>query len=300
MIALLAAVAAGAGMYLLYTSLALGWRHVGRPPRASVARPPRFRAWLTQAGLPEVEPREFAAVSGAVGVAAAVGAHVLFGGAAAPLATGVFAALLPVGWYRQRREARRAEAAEAWPRLIEEIRVLTAAAGRSIPQALFDAGRRAPDELREAFVAAEREWLLSTDFARCLDVLKEQLADATADATCETLLVAHDVGGGDLDRRLAALAEDRLLDLQGRKDARAEQAGVRFARRFVLVVPVGMAIAGLSIGTGRAAYAQPTGQVAVVVGVLSVVACWVWAGALLRLPGEDRVFPAGRSGGRSA
>ena len=36
--------------------------------------------------------------------------------------------------------------------------------------------------------------------------------------------------------------------------SQAKQAGVRFARRFVLIVPVGMAVAGLSIGTGREAY----------------------------------------------
>ena len=70
-------------------------------------------------------------------------------------------------------------------------------------------------------------------------MLKDRLADPTADAACETLLVAHELGGTDLDRRLEALAEDRVQDAQGRKDARAKQAGVRFARRFVLIVPVG-------------------------------------------------------------
>jgi tight adherence protein B len=107
---------------------------------------------------------------------------------------------------------------------------------------------------------------------------------------CETLLVAHEVGGTDLDRRLAALAEDRVQDLQGRKDARARQAGVRFARRFVLLVPLGMTLAGLSIGNGRAAYQTPLGQLAVVAGLLMTVACWAWAGRLLRLPEEERVF----------
>ena len=82
-------------------------------------------------------------------------------------------------------------------------------------------------------------------------MLKRQLADPTADATCETLLVAHELGGTDLDRRLEALAEDRRQDAHGRKDARAKQAGVRFARRFVLIVPLGMALAGLSVGNGR-------------------------------------------------
>jgi len=89
--------------------------------------------------------------------------------------------------------------------------------------------RRAPEELRPAFVTAEREWLLSTDFPRTVSTLKERLADPTADATLETLLVAYDVGGSDLERRLAALVEDRVQDLQGRKDAYAKQAGVRFA-----------------------------------------------------------------------
>ena len=101
-----------------------------------------------------------------------------------------------------------------------------------------------PSALRPAFAAAQREWLLSTDFARTVAVLKAGLADPTADAACETLLVAHEVGGADLDRRLRALADDRTLDVQGRKDARSRQAGVRFARRFVLLVPLGMAMVG--------------------------------------------------------
>ena len=104
------------------------------------------------------------------------------------------------------------------------------------------------------------------------------------------MLVAHEIGGTDVDRRLAALVEDRIQDLQGRKDALSKQAGVRFARRFVLIVPAGMAIAGLSIGTGRAAYQTPLGQLLVAVGVTVVVACWVWAGRMMRLPREERVF----------
>jgi tight adherence protein B len=121
-------------------------------------------------------------------------------------------------------------------------------------------------------------------------VLKERLADPTADSACETLLVAHEIGGGGLDRRLAALVDDRTQDVQGRKDARAKQAAVRFARRFVLIVPVGMAVAGLSIGTGRAAYETPLGQLAVVLGIAAVVGCWLWAGRLMRLPEEERVL----------
>jgi tight adherence protein B len=214
----------------------------------------------------------------------------MFGGVVPPIAAAAAASLAPLAAARRRRERRRADAREAWPRLIEEMRIRTTTLGRSIPQALFDVGERAPADLRPAFEAARREWLLSTDFDRTVAVLTARLADATADAVCETLLIAHQIGGNDVDRCLSALIDDRILDLQGRKDAIARQAGARFARWFTLAVPLAMAVIGLSIGDGRAAYGTPTGQVLVAAGVGLMVVCWIWAGQILRLPGEQRVF----------
>jgi tight adherence protein B len=286
---LVLALLAGAGAYLLYTSLILDMRGL-RIPRAGPERRRRRRDWLVQAGLADVPIRDLAAVIVALGVLGALAAYALFGGLLPALAMGMFAATFPLASYRVRRRTRRAAAMDAWPRLLEELRILTSSLGRSIPQALFEVGRRAPDELQPAFASAHREWLLSTDFARTLRVLKANLADPTADAVCETLLVAHEVGGTDLDRRLEALIDDRVQDTQGRKDARAKQAGARFARRFVLIVPAGMALAGMSIGTGRAAYQTASGQLLVVVAILMVIGCWIWAGRIMTLPEERRVF----------
>jgi len=245
---------------------------------------------LTRAGAPGVRPAEVAVTSAVVTGAIGTGAFALFGGLLPPLAAAAFAAFIPLALYRARHERRRAEAHDAWPRMIEEVRLLTGSVGLSIPQALLDVGRRGPEPLRAGFAAAEREWRMTTDFARTTAVLSDQLADPTADMVCETLLVAQEVGGADLEARLAALAEDRADDLRHRKDARAAQAGVRFARRFVLAVPIGMALCGLSIGTGRRAYGTGTGQILVVFGIVAVAACWAWAGHLLRLPAEERVF----------
>lgn len=286
----LLAVVAGIGAYLLATSGLL----LPSPVRAPVWRRwhdrGAIRDWMDEAGLAGVGPGELVAMSTALGAVAGLTVFAVFGGALAPILAAILAAGTPASAIRQRRNARRAAAQEAWPRMIEEIRILTSAAGRSIPQALFEAGRRAPIEMRDAFEAAHREWLLSTDFERTLSVLAGRLGDPTADATCETLLVAHVLGGRELDARLDALAEDRRLDLQGRKDARARQAGVRFARLFVLIVPAGMAVAGMAVGDGRAAFAEPAGQVAIVVALAIIATCWVWASRLMTLPAEQRVF----------
>jgi len=290
LVGLLLATAAGIGVHQLWTAahgerLVFANRGLGRGTRRRT-----LRDWMVQAGLDDVAPAEFAAVVMVLFFLAALVAFAVFGGIAAALAVGAFAATFPAAAYRRRRSTRLSRAQEAWPRMIEEIRILTGSLGRSIPQALFEVGRRGPVELRPAFAAAQREWLLSTDFDRTLKVLKVRLADPTADAACETLLIAHELGGADLDRRLTALAEDRIQDTQGRKDARAKQAGVRFARRFTLIVPVGMAMAGMSVGNGRSAYGTALGQTLVVCGIGMTVLCWLWAGLIMKLPEEQRVF----------
>ena len=248
------------------------------------------RQRLNQAGLADVSITQLVAMSATAAVDAAVLTLVTLGAVVPAFAMGVLGALMPVGLIRRRRRRQLEEAREAWPAMIEEIRLLCASVGRSIPQALFEVGRRAPEELRPAFDAAHREWLLSRDLTTTTELLRDLLGDPTADATCETLLIAHQLGGSDLDRRLAALAEDRRQDLLDRKDARSRQAGVRFARRFVLLVPLGMALVGMSIGDGREAYQSALGQL-LALGALGVLsACWVWSGRILRLPNEARVF----------
>jgi tight adherence protein B len=280
------------GVHLLYSTRAMGRRTLGFTSLAAWGRRARRHDWMVQAGLAEVPIRQLMAVVAALMVVGALGAYAVFGGLLPAVATAAFAGTFPLASYRARRSAQRAAAMDAWPRLLEELRILTSSLGRSIPQALFEVGHRAPREMRPAFGAAQREWLLSTDFTRTIRVLKSGLADPTADAACETLLVAHEVGGTDLDRRLEALIDDRIQDTQGRKDARAQQAGARFARRFVLIVPAGMAMAGMSVGTGRAAYQTASGQALVVVAIVLVVACWIWAGRIMALPEEQRVFDA--------
>lgn len=299
--AVAASMLAGTGAWLIYTSLeraspsgAGGSRPaVGHPARHLAARrgsAGRLRAWLATAGLGEVSPAGLAGSVSVAAMAGGLGAYLLFGGVVAVVLTAAFTGTFPIAGYRRRVRARSEAAVEEWPRVLEEIRLRTGSLGRSIPQALFEAGRAVPPSWRPALDAAEREWLLTVDFARTAGMLKEQLADPTADVVCETLLMAHEIGGTDLDAKLADLIEDRMQDLQSRRDAASRMAGVRFARRFVLLVPIGMAVAGLTIGSGRQAYTTSGGQAAVGVGLLSVALCWWWSGRLMRLPSPPRVF----------
>ena len=222
-------------------------------------------------------------------LALVAGAAVLGPSLATPVIAAV-AAWAPVALRKAAADRRRTAGQAAWPQMIEELRILTGSVGRSVPQALFEVGQRAPEVLRPAFATAQREWSLTGDFPSVVKILKQELAEPTADATLETLLVAHEVGG-DLDRRLADLAEDRRRDLLERRAARSAMAGARLARAFVVVVPLGMLLAGLSVGQGAAAYRTPDGGLLVGVAAAMVAVCWWWAGSLMRVPAERRVLP---------
>jgi tight adherence protein B len=290
-VAFLLALTAAYGVFLAFTSVAFGWRGVGVSPSIGhQRRRGSLQDFLVQSGLEKVRTVEFVAVEVVLFSVAFAFGLAIYDGVLAGLALGAAAASVPVTSARGRRKARRELARENWPRMIEEIRLQAVSMGRSIPQALLSVGLKGPEEMRPAFLAAQREWLISTDLDRTLVVLKGQLADPTADSVCETLLIAHEIGGTDVDQRLRALIDDRTDDLQGRKDARAKQAGVRFARYFVLIVPFGMAVVGVGIGDGRAAFGAPAGQLAVLVAFAMMAGCWLWAGQLLKLPEEERVF----------
>lgn len=289
LVATLAATAAAYGVYLLYTAAVLGWRNVGLGPIGGFGGPSqvwaRLRHQMGKHGLEQLLPLTVATTG-----AGAVLGLLLFGATIGSVSVALVTAMLPATAARSRQRQRREAALNSWPSMLEEIRMLTGSLGRSVPQALFEMSRHAPAELRPSFADAEREWVVSTDFSKTVDTLKRSLADATADTVLETLLVAHELGGTGLSLRLSTLTDDRRRDLEARKTALAKQAGVRFARRFVLLVPLGMAVAGLSIGTGRAAYGTVAGQVAVATGVGATGLCWWWAGRMLRLPLPRRIF----------
>lgn len=217
-------------------------------------------------------------------------AWMLFGGLVAPALVAGCSAAVPARASVARRRRRVDNSRQAWPRMLAEIRIGVTHRNQSIPAALFAAGSHAPEEMRAAFEDAARAWALSTDFESSLRVLKTSLADPTADAICETLLAAHQIGGVRLDVRLRALAEAAHAEAAARSDARAKQAGARFARSFVALVPAFMAVIGLSIGRGREAYQAPGGQWLVALSVLAVIGCWLWAGRIMAIPLRKRVF----------
>lgn len=286
-LSLIAALTAAVGVFLLCQPAT---------PR-TLKRRLRLTDWMRQAGVVGVGGREFVVVESVVFATTSASMWLLFGAIIPAVLIGGGAMAAPLAIYRRRRATLVEQARDSWPSMLEELRLQVGALGRSVPAALLDVGLRSPIEpVRLAFVDAHREWLLSTDFPRVIRFLQDRLASSTADSVLDTLLVANEIGGTDVDRRLARLAADRQVDLRHRHEALSRQSGVRFARWFVLLVPFAMALIGLGIGDGRGAYASASGQLVGGLAVGLVGGCWWWSGLILRLPADRRIMSLPRPG----
>lgn len=204
--------------------------------------------------------------------------------AAALGASGAFAAAKRVA-EQQKRLLR-----EMWPQLLDTVRVDLTLTQVPLATALFVAAGRLPPPLAGRFVRAERIWANSVDFDRALAVLAHDCDDAFTDVVCESLRTIAKVPSRQIGRRLHAVASDLRTTVRYAKDAEATLAGARFARRFVVIVPVVMALVGVWVAEGRAAYQTAVGQLVGAVALVVMLGCWWWAGRLLQMPEPPRVF----------
>lgn len=248
-----------------------------------------LRERMLQAGVHSVPLSAFFAVSIVIGLA--VGAFIFVMVPVVPLAisAGAAATSLPtviMGWRaRSERRMRRA----VWPDAVDHL-VSATRSGIALPDGVAALAHVGPVSTRAAFAAFEADYQASGNFGRCLDRLKEQLADPTADRIFETLRMSREVGGNELPSVLRALAAHLRQEAAIRGEVEARQSWVMNAARLGAVAPW-VILALLSTRPEAAAAYNSAGGLAVIVGgLIATVVAYRLMIALARLPEERRWF----------
>lgn len=172
---------------------------------------------------------------------------------------------------------------EAWPTVLDELRIRVTTLGQAIPQALFRSASSFGTQIEAVFADCERLWQLSGDFGLASSALDAALGDSASSSVLQTILLCHRTGGSDTEARIIELREIRSAELRTFKEAEAKLASVRFARNFVLVVPICMAVVGLAIGGGFNAYRTPWGIGLSIFAILILAGCWMWSAKLMTI-----------------
>lgn len=268
------ALTAGTGMLLLIAPPV----DAARIRRRYARRIPNRTGWLRLA------------TAGGCALAAWIGVVSMFGAGPAASVGAVFGAAGGMSMVERQVASRRRMRAEVWPSVLDAMRIDLGFNPVPLGDALFAAAHALPAAVRVKFVAAERVWRNTLDLPRAVAVVASAFDDPVTDVVCESLRTMHALPQAAAHRRLAVIAQDVRTTVQHVKDADALLAGARFARRFVLIVPLVMGAVGVWVGEGRQAYATATGQWVGVAALTAMAACWWWAGRLLAVPQPPRVF----------
>ena len=286
----LAACAIGACCALLAGALMGAMPALTLPRRAFAPRRADHRLWLQQAGA-GLTPFRFWAGSVASGCFALLALVALTGSVLVAAVPAIAVASLPRVYYARRRRLRMREVQAAWPDGLRDI-AASIAAGRSLTQAVNSLAASGPPALREAFSRfPDLARMLGTGPA--LEVVKEELADATSDRVIEILLLAHERGGPIVRDILEDLVDATTRDLKLLDALETEGLEMRINARAVVVLPW-LVLVALTARPGpfRSFYRSSGGFVTLLVAAVLTVAGMFVLGRLSRDEEEERVFGA--------
>jgi tight adherence protein B len=277
----------GFGLLLIWRS---GPRAPSRTERSQAANwSARRRDMLRQAGVDGVGPAQLA---GAQLLCAAI-AFVLVAAMTKTITVAVCFALfgffLPVIVVRRMRRRRQGALRELWPEAIDNL-ASAVRAGMSLPEGLSALAVRGPAELRAPFGRFAAAYRATGRFGRCLDALKDDLADPVGDRVCETMRVAREVGGSDLGTVLRTLSELLRADARTRSELETRQGWVINAARLAVAAPwVVLLLLGTQSQTLQA-YDSPGGSLLLGIGAAVCVVAYRLMLQIGRLPEERRVL----------
>jgi len=246
-----------------------------------------LRAWLDECGL-------VGTPTGVLAVVLAVLALLVAGLTSllvpipvlAPIAA-IVGLAIPIATLDAARTRRRVLAEARWPDILDAMR-MSIRAGAPLHESLAAASGQIP-----------REWSASwnhtvTDLARGASVetallgLRADRADPIADRVCESIIIAHEMGGTELPRILEELGRSVRDDLRVRREATARQSWVRHAARLGSCAPWVVVVMLGSRAENRDAFASAAGAALLIACAGATVVAYIVMTAMGRLPDPPR------------
>jgi tight adherence protein B len=244
--------------------------------------------WLIQAGS-DLTPRQFWAGSIFVAFVAFLLALVVSGAWWLAVVPAIGALLFPRAYYGRRRAARLEETRAAWPDGLRDM-LASISAGATLSNALTSLAATGPEPLRDAF---ERFPLQARmlGVVPALELVKEELGDATSDKVIEVLILAYRHGGDLTEIVMRDLVEEITEDLRVEREIRTQGLEQRLEGRVVTVVPWAMLIFLAFVpGPYQDFYRSTRGLAVVVIGAFWSVMGLFFLRWLNRREAERRVL----------
>lgn len=198
-------------------------------------------------------------------------------------------ATLPKTYFHRKRAQRLARVQESWPDGLRDL-LTSVRSGASLPTAIENLATFGPEPLREALGGFD-VYSRSLGVVPALELIKDDIADPTADRVMEVLILAYERGGPVVPQILEDLAEATTRDLWTQEQIRTEALEQKINSRVVFILPWIVLVAMTAKpGAFREFYSTGAGLLVVAAGGVMSLAGVAIASRLGAQPTEHRVF----------
>ncbi len=180
---------------------------------------------------------------------------------------------------------RRSELEAAWPAYLERTRSKMLASSRSLAYVIFEEGPADSPFLEEVLTAGGREFENSGDLMSALKAaLKVGDGEEITSYVCESLLDTLGSTSAQVESQLSTISETVRARNELKRETYSRLAGVRTARVFIAIIPLGMATAGVAFAGSAQPFMSSSSLLLILAAFAVVAGCWAWSSNLMNFP----------------
>lgn len=188
------------------------------------------------------------------------------------------------------------ELRSSWPTYIEQARGRMLTSARALPYILFDSSLATSTFLSELLEAGRREFENTGDLQRSLRVIRSDCSDETTAYVCNSISMLQGSASSQIDYQLFSIASTLRTRDSLAQESDARLAGVRTARMFILLIPAGMALAGVTFAGSLTSFTSSAALIQILGACVIIAACWYWSHTLMRSPKWPTLDPGNTDG----
>lgn len=173
---------------------------------------------------------------------------------------------------------------EFWPSYLDRTRSKIISSSRALPYIFFDQefiGSTFEDELLRP---GRREFENSGDIQKAIVAIWKNADHNITNLVCSSLYDIRGATTSQVETHLNTIAETIRAHNSLDNEARAKLAGVRTTRAFILIIPIGMALVGLSFAGSIKPFLLPSSIVQEAFAASVLIGCWLWSSNLMKFP----------------
>lgn len=202
---------------------------------------------------------------------------------------GLAICIIPFVFISKKRTAISKELMNAWPDALRDISA-TLSAGHTLSFALHTLGTVGPEAIAphmKRFTMLEK----SLGYVPAIEIVREEMNDATTDRIIEVLIVAHERGGKAVAEIIDDLIDATTQDIALAETIATESLEMKINSRAVVILPWCVLLL-LTLGGGifREYYQSRAGSFVIAVGLVLSCAGIAILSRLTRVEQEPRVF----------